>query len=172
MAAQPVGASSHLCFLRAPYSISGSLNFLSISLLNIAIILNTYRNTLKTHKNIQDFGFYKWGENVFPQWFKNYLSGIWKRIDTCICIAESFCCTPEINTTLLISYKHVCVLSCSVMSYSSTLWTVAHQAPLSMGFSRREYWSGLLCPPPGDCHKIIMFLKLKKQQNKTKKNSF
>ena len=31
-----------------------------------------------------------------------------------------------------------------------TLWTVARQAPLSMGFSRQEYWSGLSCPPPGD----------------------
>ena len=31
-----------------------------------------------------------------------------------------------------------------------TPWTVALQAPLSMGFSRREYWSGLPCPPPGD----------------------
>ena len=31
-----------------------------------------------------------------------------------------------------------------------TLRTVAHQAPLSMGFSRQEYWSGLPCPPPGD----------------------
>ena len=31
-----------------------------------------------------------------------------------------------------------------------TLWTVAHWAPLSMGFSRQEYWSGLPCPPPGD----------------------
>ena len=31
-----------------------------------------------------------------------------------------------------------------------TLWTVgAHQAPLSMGFSRQEYWGGLPCPPPG-----------------------
>ena len=29
-----------------------------------------------------------------------------------------------------------------------TLWTVARQAPLSMGFSRQEYWSGLPCPPP------------------------
>ena len=29
-------------------------------------------------------------------------------------------------------------------------WTVAHQAPLSMGFSRQEYWSGLSFPPPGD----------------------
>ena len=31
-----------------------------------------------------------------------------------------------------------------------TLWTVAHQAPLSIGFSRQEYWNGLPCPPPGD----------------------
>ena len=31
-----------------------------------------------------------------------------------------------------------------------TLWTVAPQAPLSMGFSRQEYWSGLPRPPPGD----------------------
>ena len=31
-----------------------------------------------------------------------------------------------------------------------TLWTVGHQAPLSMGFSRQEYRSGLPCPPPGD----------------------
>ena len=29
-------------------------------------------------------------------------------------------------------------------------WTVAHQASLSMGFSRQEYWSGLPFPPPGD----------------------
>ena len=31
-----------------------------------------------------------------------------------------------------------------------TPWTVAHQAPPSMGFSRQEYWSGLPCPSPGD----------------------
>jgi len=31
-----------------------------------------------------------------------------------------------------------------------TPWTVAHQAPLSMGFPRREYWSGLPFPSPGD----------------------
>ena len=31
-----------------------------------------------------------------------------------------------------------------------SLWTVAHQAPLSMGFSRQEYWSGLPCLPPRD----------------------
>ena len=32
----------------------------------------------------------------------------------------------------------------------ATLWTVAPQAPLSMGFSRQEYWSGLPFPSPGD----------------------
>ena len=32
----------------------------------------------------------------------------------------------------------------------ATLWTATHQAPLSMGFSRQEHWSGLPCPPPGD----------------------
>ena len=44
-----------------------------------------------------------------------------------------------------------CVLSCfSHVWLFVTLWMVAHQAPLSRVFSRQEYWSGLLCPPPGD----------------------
>ena len=43
------------------------------------------------------------------------------------------------------------MLSClSHARLFATPWTVAHQAPLSTGFSRQEYWSGLLCPPPGD----------------------
>ena len=43
-----------------------------------------------------------------------------------------------------------CVLSrFSHIRLFATLWTIAHQAPLSMGFSRQEYWSGLPCPPPG-----------------------
>ena len=37
----------------------------------------------------------------------------------------------------------------SIMSHFATPWTVAQQAPLSLGFSRQEYWSGLPCPPPG-----------------------
>ena len=44
-----------------------------------------------------------------------------------------------------------CVLSrFSCVRLFATPWTVALQAPLSMGFSRQEYWSGLPCPPPGD----------------------
>ena len=44
-----------------------------------------------------------------------------------------------------------CMLGCfSCVLLLVTLWTKALQAPLSMGFSRQEYWSGLSCPPPGD----------------------
>ena len=38
----------------------------------------------------------------------------------------------------------------SCVGLLATLWTVAHQAPQSLGFSRQEYRSGLPCPPPGD----------------------
>ena len=48
-----------------------------------------------------------------------------------------------------------CVLVCTISCFGHvwlfvTLWTVAYQVPLSMGFSRQEYWRGLLFPPPGD----------------------
>ena len=39
---------------------------------------------------------------------------------------------------------------CSVMSYSATPWTVVPQAPLSIEFSKQEYWSGLPFPTPED----------------------
>ena len=47
----------------------------------------------------------------------------------------------------------LCVCVCEVASVESdsvTLWTVACQAPLSMGFSREEDWSEFPFPPPGD----------------------
>jgi len=44
----------------------------------------------------------------------------------------------------------VCVSCFSHVRLFATLWTVAHQAPLSVGFSRQEYWNGLLCPLPRD----------------------
>ena len=40
-----------------------------------------------------------------------------------------------------------CVRTC--VQLFATPWAVARQAPLSTEFSRQEYWSGLLCPPPG-----------------------
>ena len=42
-----------------------------------------------------------------------------------------------------------CMLNCSSpVSLFVTPWTIAHQAPLFMGFSRKEYWNGLPCSPP------------------------
>ena len=43
------------------------------------------------------------------------------------------------------------MLSCfSCVQLFATNWTITHQAPLSVGFFRQEYQSGLPCPPPGD----------------------
>ena len=43
---------------------------------------------------------------------------------------------------LLSNFRHILLFL--------TLWTVSHQAPMSMGFSRQEYWSGFSHHPPGD----------------------
>ena len=46
---------------------------------------------------------------------------------------------------------HAYMLTCfSRGQLFATLWHATCQAPLSMGFFRQEYWSGLPCPPPGD----------------------
>ena len=46
---------------------------------------------------------------------------------------------------------HACVVNClCVVWLFETPWTIAHQAPLSMGFTRQEYWSGLPFPSSGD----------------------
>ena len=61
----------------------------------------------------------------------------------------------------------VCVCVCVCIQFLShvrlfvTPWTVAHQAPLSLAFSRQEYWNGLPCPPPGDLTDLgITFMPL------------
>ena len=46
--------------------------------------------------------------------------------------------------------RHLHAKSLSCVRLFETLWTVAHQFPLPMGFPRQEYWSVLTCPPPGD----------------------
>ena len=52
-----------------------------------------------------------------------------------------------LDINLLLNIMHACVLS--HVQLFATLWTIAHQAPLSMEFSRQEYWSGLPFPPLG-----------------------
>ena len=51
---------------------------------------------------------------------------------------------------ILGKYLKVKVKSLSRVQLFATLWSVACQAPLSMGFSRQEYWSGVPFPSPGD----------------------
>ena len=50
--------------------------------------------------------------------------------------------TPDLCACMLISFSHVWLFN--PMDY------IVHQAPLSMGFSRQEYWNGLPCPLPGN----------------------
>ena len=65
------------------------------------------------------------------------------------------CPPPPRALTLFLSFPsllpfthiHLCMRACSL---SATPWTVAHQSPLSVEFSRQEHWNGLLFPPSGD----------------------
>ena len=58
---------------------------------------------------------------------------------------------------------HACMLSrFSHVQLFATPWTAAHQAPLSMGFSRQEYWSGLPCP-----HQYMTQMNLFTKQKQT-----
>ena len=54
---------------------------------------------------------------------------------------------------ILLTQMLCCGWSLSHIPLFEIPWTVARQAPLSMGFSRQEYWSQLPCPPPGDLPK-------------------
>ena len=84
------------------------------------------------------FNWYKWAERMkfpnpgsFPIW--------WNSINPWVILFLFLC-----------DWLSEWVSECSVMSNSVTPWTIAHQAPLSLGFSRQEWWSGLPSPPPGD----------------------
>ena len=58
-----------------------------------------------------------------------------------------------VNDMSLVYVKHVlcvCLVAQSYLTLCDPMDCIACQAPLSMGFSRPEYWSGLPCPPPGD----------------------
>ena len=62
----------------------------------------------------------------------------------------------------LILLEYVCVLShFSQVQLSATPWTMANQAPLSMGFSRQEYWNGLPFPFPVIKHEVSEMSKVK-----------
>ena len=66
------------------------------------------------------------------------------------CRKPSICKKFVKNKSVKLSKVKVKVKSLSCVRLFATAWTVAHQAPLSMGFSRQEYWSGLPFPSPGN----------------------
>ena len=59
-------------------------------------------------------------------------------------------CSFYIDENLIILHEDQRFFCFSSIRLCATLLTIAHQAPLSMGFSRQTYWSGLLCSPPRD----------------------
>ena len=66
----------------------------------------------------------------------------------CLCVHLQAACWYFLRPPPVMFINQVCAL---LNCFSGvTLWTVARQTPLSIGFSRQEYWSGLPCPPPGD----------------------
>ena len=77
----------------------------------------------------------------------------------CHALLQRIFLTQDLNPCLLcllhwlvgsLPAEPLCVCVLSRVQLFETLWTIAHQAPLSMGLSRQEYWNGLPCPPPGD----------------------
>ena len=69
-----------------------------------------------------------------------------------ITLSQSHFCQGVVNFWFLWAFHihdGLCSVA-SVLSDSVMLWTIACQAPLSMGFSWQEYWSRLPCPPPED----------------------
>ena len=67
--------------------------------------------------------------------------------------AEHWVEFPLLYSRFLLVTYFICACVLSYFSHVRLfviLWTVAHQAPLSVGFSKQEYWSWLPCPSPGD----------------------
>ena len=67
-----------------------------------------------------------------------------------ITLPTKVCLVKAMVFLVVVIYGCELVKSLSRVQLFTTLWTVAYQAPPSMGFSRQEYWSGLPFPSPGD----------------------
>ena len=88
-------------------------------------------------------GFHLNSRQAYRPLVLNFLSGL---------VSVEMPCLPAAGFGRALLYS-LCVCVCSVAHYVqlfATSWTVVCQAPLSMGFSRQEYWSGLPFPSPED----------------------
>ena len=98
-------------------------------LLSITYFLHIFSSRKKTLHLKQMFTFQDYHIHLLLQYHKVLSFGplhiqSWKILLNPICVVSHFNC----------------------VQLFATLWTVAHQAPLSMGFCRQKYWSGLSCP--------------------------
>ena len=98
------------------------------------------------------FAWLKSYANCCPGWEKDQQGGRWllwaalKMLLPTYAQADKAWCISPLSSLCTDRQKVVF----SHVQLFVTLWTVAHQAPLSMGFSRQEYWCGLPFPSPGD----------------------
>ena len=93
----------------------------------------------------------EWGAIAFST---SSLSREWTQA-SCIGSSESLLLWTVMEVPPLLFLESLLPPACMLSHFShvqhfATLWTVARQAPLSMGFSKQVYWSGLAFPPPGD----------------------
>ena len=108
-------------------------------------IVNGVAFPLISHINVMDFSMLI----LHPATLLNLLisSILWLNLSF---LCKNQCHLQKVTSLLLPLCLRACVLRHSVLSDFATPWTVAHQPPLSMEFSRQEYWSRLPFPSPGD----------------------
>ena len=95
------------------------------------------------------------GHCLASWWYSTWINVIVTVPKSCYCNTLMKGSTDEIDGTRLKSWCKVCFCACLLTCFScvqlfAILWTVAHQALLSMGFSRQKDWSGLPCSLTGD----------------------
>ena len=124
----------------------------------VALHALTYSKYLISEKNLQNSLYYMTLFMHTHTHIHTYIHiYIYIYIYICDCIKKIRKTNKTDNTITSVIRGYLCLLPFTLCAWLlshvwlfATPWTVAQQAPLSMGFSRQEYWSGLPCPPPGD----------------------
>ena len=101
----------------------------------------------KSHGQRSLVGYSPWDHRIRHDWAQHTHTHSWKYI--WVYVDQTF--GAMIWFLSICVYEYACVPSnFSRVWFFATLWTVAHQVTLSMGFFRQEYWSQFSCPSPGD----------------------
>ena len=109
---------------------------MSINIINLIIIF------INLNVKIQPSSLDELGQSSNESLAYTYL------LSTKVCLCES---AQQLQSCPTLCNPMDCSLpGSSVHGFLQSKKTIAHQAPLSLGFSRQEYWSGLPCSPPGD----------------------